>query len=93
MQVFCTFLFSSLELNKQFDRKYFQKPIDKWNLVRYNTDKPTNQVGFQIIKGARICMKNYFLELLRRNFRFGRMCYSRTDHMAGCLIAPMVPLL
>lgn len=37
-------------------------------------------------------MKNYFLALLRRNFRFGRMCNSRTAVMAGCCAAPMVPL-
>ena len=37
-------------------------------------------------------MKNYFLELLRRNFRFGRMCNSRTVHMVGCFVMPMVPL-
>ena len=38
-------------------------------------------------------MKNVFVELLRRNFRFGRMCNSRADDMAGCMIMPMVPLL
>ena len=37
-------------------------------------------------------MKNHFLELLRRNFRFGRMRNSRTAVMAGCCAAPMVPL-
>lgn len=37
-------------------------------------------------------MKNVFVELLRRNFRFGRMRGSRTAHMAGCGNTPMVPL-
>ena len=35
-------------------------------------------------------MKNVFLELLRSNFRCGRMLYSRTVAMAGCLGAPIV---
>ena len=33
-------------------------------------------------------MTNPFLELLRQNFRFGRMCKSRTAAMAGCCPAP-----
>lgn len=37
-------------------------------------------------------MKNHFLQLLRRNFRFGRMRRSRTVHMAGCVGMPAVPL-
>ena len=37
-------------------------------------------------------MKNYFLELLRNNFRFGRMRHSRAVNMAGCFAAPLVPL-
>lgn len=37
-------------------------------------------------------MKNVFGELLRKNFRFGRMCISRTDHMAGYVVLPLVPL-
>ena len=37
-------------------------------------------------------MKNDFLELLRNNFRFGRMLYSRTVNMAGCVAVPMVYL-
>lgn len=35
-------------------------------------------------------MKNVFLELLRSNFRCGRMLYSRTVDMAGCFNAPTV---
>lgn len=37
-------------------------------------------------------MKNDFVELLRRNFRFGRMPNSRTDGMAGRVVMPTVPL-
>lgn len=33
-------------------------------------------------------MTNPFLALLRQNFRFGRMCNSRTAAMAGCCPAP-----
>ena len=33
-------------------------------------------------------MKLYFQDLLRSNFRCGRMLYSRTVHMAGCFTAP-----
>ena len=38
-------------------------------------------------------MKNFFLQLLRRNFRFGRMLCSRTAFMAGCIVAPTAALL
>ena len=34
-------------------------------------------------------MRNPFLELLRQNFRFGRMRRSRAENMAGCCAAPM----
>ena len=37
-------------------------------------------------------LKNFFLDLLRRNFRFGRMWYSRAANMAGCLAVPSVHL-
>lgn len=73
-------------------QEFFQNPIDKTILTRYNTDKPTSIVGFKTLKEREMSMKNYFLELLRRNFRFGRMCNSRTAYMAGCSIAPTVPL-
>ena len=33
-------------------------------------------------------MANPFLELLRQNFRFGRMRGSRADDVAGCCAAP-----
>lgn len=35
-------------------------------------------------------MKNVFLNLLRSNFRCGRMLYSRTVEMAGRFGAPFV---
>lgn len=35
-------------------------------------------------------MKNVFLELLRSNFRCGRMLYSRTVAMAGRFGTPAV---
>ena len=34
-------------------------------------------------------MRNLFLELLRQNFRFGRMRGSRAENMAGRCAAPM----
>lgn len=34
-------------------------------------------------------MRNPFLELLRQNFRFGRMRCFRAEYMAGCCAAPM----
>ena len=33
-------------------------------------------------------MKNVFFDLLRTNFRCGRMLYSRAVAMAGCFGAP-----
>ena len=35
-------------------------------------------------------MKHVFGKLLRSNFRYGRMLYSRTVDMAGCFGAPIV---
>ena len=35
-------------------------------------------------------MRNPFLELLRQNFRFGRMCRARAENMAGCVLRPWV---
>ena len=35
-------------------------------------------------------MTRHFEQLLRSNFRCGRMLYSRTVHMAGCVGAPTV---
>ena len=37
-------------------------------------------------------MKNIFFDLLRSNFRCGRMLNSRADAMAGCIDAPTVPI-
>ena len=37
-------------------------------------------------------MDALFGELLRSNFRCGRMPYSRTSRMAGCFAAPILPL-
>ncbi len=37
-------------------------------------------------------MKNRFLDLLRSNFRCGRMRDSRADVMAGRIGAPTVPI-
>ena len=35
-------------------------------------------------------MKRVFFDLLRSNFRYGRMRYSRTADVAGCFGAPFV---
>lgn len=37
-------------------------------------------------------MKNIFFELLRSNFRCGRMLYSRAVGMAGCIDVPTLLL-
>ena len=63
-------------------------PIDTMGKWVYNT--------FQIIpmkKGKEMgWMDALFGELLRSNFRCGRMPYSRTSRMAGCFAAPILPL-
>lgn len=48
-------------------------PIDKVGFTWYNLIKPINKVGDKTLEPGEKIMIYYFEQLVRANFRFGRM--------------------
>ena len=83
----CTLVYVSTDYVFEGNGTRPYKPQDKTNPL--NNYGLTKEIGLHNMSEADV---KALPELLRNNFRFGRMCIIRTAAMAGRCAAPTVPL-